>query len=104
MLFYGIELETTIHYISLVSSLPFYSWLIIRHKFIISLYSYALRIEKTSDSYLYSTKIRSEFVFGNIRIRIRIRFANMETDMGRALSDPHPIRFHQTKLVQFFIG
>ena len=49
---------------------------------------------KISDPYSYLNNIRSEFVFDNIRIRIRIRFENVETDMGMALSDPHPIRFH----------
>jgi hypothetical protein len=34
----------------------------------------------------------SEFVFSNIHIHIC--FENMETDMVRALSDPHLIRFH----------
>jgi hypothetical protein len=94
MFFYVILFETTMHYINIFISLSFYSWLIIRHESIIFLYLYPLRIEKTSDPYSYSSNIRSEFVFGNIRIRIRIRFGNMETDMGRALSDPHPIRFH----------
>jgi hypothetical protein len=94
MLFYVTELGTTMHYISIFISLKFYCWLIIRHESIISLYSYPLRIEKSSDPYSYSSNIRSEFVFDNIRIRIRIRFENMETEMGRALSDPHPIRFH----------
>ncbi len=93
MFFYVIEIETTMHYISIFIALPLYSWLIIRHESIISLYSYPLRIEKTSDPYSYSSNIRSEFVFGNIRIHIRIRFKNVETDMERALSDPHPIRF-----------
>ena len=51
-------------------------------------------LKKISDPYSYLNNIRSEFVFDKIRIRIRIRFDNMETDMGRALSDPHPIRFH----------
>jgi hypothetical protein len=82
------------YYISIFISLPLYNWLIIRDESIVSFYSHPFRIEKTSDPYLYSSNIRSEFVFVNIRIRIRIRFKNMETDMGRALSDPHPIRFH----------
>ena len=94
MVFYVIKLETNMHYITIFISPPLYYKLIITHKPIISLYSYPLRIEKTSDPYSYLSNIRSEFVFGNIRIRIRIRFENVETDMGRALSDPHPIRFH----------
>jgi hypothetical protein len=32
MFSYVIQLETTIHYISIFTSLPFYSWLIIRHE------------------------------------------------------------------------
>jgi hypothetical protein len=55
-------------------------------------YSYPFHIDKASDP--YSNNIRSAFVFNNIHIHIRIHFKNMETDMGRALSDPHPIRFH----------
>jgi hypothetical protein len=94
MFFYVIETKTTMHYISIFITILLFNWLIIWHESIISLYSYPLRIEKTSDPYSYSSNIRSEFVFVNIRIRIRIRFKNMETDMGRALSDPHPIRFH----------
>jgi hypothetical protein len=53
-------------------------------------YSYPFRIEKTSDPHPYSNSIRTAFVFDNIRIRIRIRFENAKTDMGRALSDPFP--------------
>jgi hypothetical protein len=47
---------------------------------------------KTSDSYL--SNILSVFVFDNIHICIHIRFENMKTDMGKALLDPHLIRFH----------
>jgi hypothetical protein len=57
-------------------------------------YSYPFHIDKTSDLYSYSNNIRSAFVFDNIHICIHIRFKNMKMDMGRALSDPHPIRFH----------
>ena len=38
--------------------------------------------------------IRAASISDNIRIRIRIRFVNMKTEVVRALSDPHPIRFH----------
>jgi hypothetical protein len=92
MFFYVIQVETTMHYINIFISLSFYSWLIIRHESIISLYLYPLRIEKTSGPYSYSSNIHSEFVFSNIHIHIC--FENMETDMVRALSDPHLIRFH----------
>jgi hypothetical protein len=60
-------------------------------------YSYPFHIDKTSDAYSYLNNIRSAFVFKNIRIRIRIHFKNVKTDMGRALSDPHPIHFHPSK-------
>ena len=94
MFFYVIKLETTMHYITIFISPLLYCRLIITHQPIIIFYSYPLRIDKTSNPYSYSINIRSVFVFGNIRIRIRIRFENVETDMGKALSDPHPIRFH----------
>jgi hypothetical protein len=93
MLFYVIELETTTHYISILISLLFYSWVIIRHESIF-LYLYPLRIKKTSDPCSYSSSICFKFLFGNICIRFRIRFLNMKMYMKRALSDPHPIRFH----------
>jgi hypothetical protein len=57
-------------------------------------YSYPFHIDKISDMYSYSNNIRSAFVFDNIHIRICIHFKNMKTEMGRALSDPHPIHFH----------
>jgi hypothetical protein len=64
----------------------------------IRFYNFVIHIcfvfDKTFDSYLYSTNIRSIFIFDNIRIRIHICFENTKRDMKRALSDPHPIRFH----------
>jgi hypothetical protein len=57
-------------------------------------YSYPFHIDKTSDPYLYSNNICPAFIFDNIRIPIRICFKDMKLDVGRALSDPHPIRFH----------
>jgi hypothetical protein len=75
-----IGLQTIVYYI-IIMSLLFY-------------YSYLFHIDKTSDLYSYSNNIRSAFVFNNIRIRIRICLKNMETDMERTLSDPHPIHFH----------
>ena len=85
------------YYIAIFINISLYSCLVIRHESTILLYSYPFRIEKTSDPNSYSSNIRSVFVFDNIRIRIRIRFKNMETDVGRSLSDPHPIRFHPYK-------
>jgi hypothetical protein len=75
-------------------SLQFYSWFMIRHESIISLYSYLLRIEKTSDPYLYSSNVRSKFVYGNIRIHICFRFENMKTDMGRTLYEYYVQKIH----------
>jgi hypothetical protein len=57
-------------------------------------HSYPFYIDKTPDLYSYLNNIRSTFVFDNICIRIRICFENIKTDMERALSDSHPIRFH----------
>ena len=50
--------------------------------------------QEISDTYPYSNNIRAASVSDNIRIRIRIRFENMKMKVVRALSDPHPIRFH----------
>jgi hypothetical protein len=57
-------------------------------------YSYLFRIDKTSYLFSYLNIIRSAFIFNNIRIRIRIHFKNMKTDMEKALPAPHPIHFH----------
>jgi hypothetical protein len=53
-------------------------------------YLYPFHIDKTSNPYSYLNNIHFVFVFDNICIRIHICFKIMETDMGRALSDPFP--------------
>jgi hypothetical protein len=73
MFFYVIELETsTMNYISIFISLPFYCFHIRRYEYILSLYLYALQIEKTLDhicfrvtsaSNLYPATLPSVFVF-----------------------------------------
>jgi hypothetical protein len=81
MIFYVIEHDNTMHYISIFMFIPFNSWLITRHAYIIFLYPYPLLIKKTFNSYLNLNNIGSKFVFSNICIHICIRFFNMKIDM-----------------------
>jgi hypothetical protein len=96
MFSYVIQLETTIHYISIFMSLQFYSWLTIRHECFISLYSYPLQIEKSSDPYLYSSNIRFEFIFDNIQHTYPHPYSFWKYGNGydkgtvRSASDPFP--------------
>jgi hypothetical protein len=49
-----------------------------------------LKWKKISDLHLYSSNIRSAFIFNNIRIHVYIRFENMKTNIKRAISNPLP--------------